>query len=106
MSEKMTCPHCGKPIAVKSVLEKGKVEESKRSVILTQEQCALLEVVHADGNGVYMRLRAWLKPEDFTAIEDVIKALGGRWLSQGHDSCFLLPNDAYMALVHKPKEMQ
>jgi hypothetical protein len=96
------CPFCGQSIVVR--VEKGKIDESKRSVNLTKEQAEKLEVVHADGNGVYMKPRAWLKPEDFKAIADVIKDLGGKWLSQGRESCFLLPNDAYMKLTNKPKE--
>lgn len=98
------CPFCGQSIIIKSVIEKGKVEESKRSVNLTQEQCALLEVVHADGNGVYLRLRTWVKPEEFIAIEDVMKELGGKWVPQGRDSYFLVPNDSYLKLTNKPKE--
>jgi len=100
MSE-LKCPYCHQPIIIKTAIEKL---GQKQEIGLTKEQAEKLEVVHADGNGVYLKPRIWLKPEEFKAIADIMKELGGKWLSQGRDSCFLIPNDAYLRLTNKPKE--
>lgn len=79
-------------------------KKDKTPVELTQEQAEKLEVIHADGDFVYLRQTSWLSPKIFGEIAEVIKRLGGSWLSQDRDSCFRIPNNAYSELKIKPKE--
>jgi len=79
-------------------------QKDKKPLELTQEQAEKLEVFHADGDFVYLRQTSWLSPKIFGEIAEVIKGLGGSWLSQGRDSCFRMPNSAYLELKIKPRE--
>ena len=101
-SRVIKCPRCGANLSAKLMCElrdaetyQTPIEHGKVYQKFTPEQANKLTITNVDKGYVYLKAKVWLGSEEFSEIIQVVKELGGEWVSQGKDSHFKIPREAF-----------
>ena len=102
-SRVIQCPRCGANLSAKLVCELRDAETYQTPIVhakvwekFTPEQANKLRIDNVTKDHVILKTKAWLGSSDFAEIIGVVKELGGEWVSQGKDSHFCIPREAFV----------